>query len=248
MRTRTVIATLLLVAVAGACSRDADVPAADDARDNTVLPAGGDAGAPVVSPVETHVPQAAPAQPRDADRPAVRRPARPQLAADGPAAEASTAEPSEAVGLASPAVADAAANAGGPDAGANAAVGSGKPRPIASEGPIPDNYGRPGVILIRGGSPRADDDCAIHPILPEPGMGGGLVGIGGGALINDRSPPGGALVNDRGPATPSVGGDPVSRGGPVLNNPDPRRGGGIGGLGAPRGAARGGAMPRRGIR
>jgi hypothetical protein len=247
VRGRVLIAALLLGAVA-ACERSepAANTADDDVRANTVLPSGTEAETPIASAVETHTQPEAPVQPA-----AVQTRARPAMTTALPApapADASHAGHAPAAELTAAPAPEAEA---APTTAAGS--GSGKTRPALNEGPVPDPYpGRDGVIIIRGGTARIDDDCALHPRVGGVDMigSGGILTGAGGALINDLLPPGGALINDRGPAAPPVGADPVSRGGTtVLNSPDPRRGSGVQAAGPSRrapAATRGGGMPRRG--
>jgi hypothetical protein len=211
-----------------------------------MLPAGDDARTPIASPEEANLPPEAPPAHREAGA----APARPgtTVATVAPAAAGTAAEAAGVGRLDAAAESDAAQ----PQEAAAVGGGTGKPRPTVAEGPMPDPYhpGRPGIVIIRGGNPGIDDDCAIHPNVRDVGL-IGAAGVAGGSLIGDILPAGGALINDRGPTPAAVGADPTARGGTVLNNPDPRRGSGVtGGIGMP---ARGGStvpsrggMPRRG--
>jgi hypothetical protein len=245
VRVRSLIVTTIVVAAATACSRQED-PARgtvmdDEARTSTVLPAGDASRTPVVSPEEANLPPDAPPTRHEATA----SPARPLPAVATGAPQAAARPAGEGAGLATSAAAAVASDAL-PEEVAAAGGGTGKPRPTLNEGPIRDPYnpGRPGVVIIRGGNPRIDDDCAIHPNVRDVGL-IGAAGVAGGSLINDILPPGGALINDRGPTPAAVGDDPTARGGAVLNNPDPRRGSGVtGGIGMP--ARRGATVPSRG--
>jgi translation initiation factor IF-2 len=248
VRVHSLLVTAIVVVAATSCS-EAPAPdaAAENARSSTVLPAGDDARTPIASPEEANLPPEAPPTHREA----AAAPARPlpAVAAGAPEAAGTAGEAAGAGRSDGAAESDAAQ----PQQAAAVGGGTGKPRPTMAEGPMPDPYnpGRPGIVIIRGGNPGIDDDCAIHPNVRDVGL-IGAAGVGGGSLIGDILPAGGALINDRGPTPAAVGADPTARGGTVLNNPDPRRGSGVtGGIGMP---ARGGAtpsrggMPRRGIR
>jgi hypothetical protein len=251
VRVRSLLVTAIVVAAATSCSEAPAPDAAADgnARSSTVLPSGDDARTPIASPEEANLPPEAPPTRREATA----SPARPLPGVADGAAEAAARPAGEGAAVAASAE-GAESDAAQPQDVASVGGGTGKPRTALNEGPIRDPYnpGRPGVVIIRGGNPRIDDDCAIHPSVRDVGL-IGAAGVAGGSLIGDILPPGGALINDRGPTPAAVGADPTARGGTVLNNPDPRRGSGVtGGIGMP---ARGGAavpsrggMPRRGIR